>query len=66
MTQPETVPMSQYETVIVERDGAVATVLINRPDAYNSFNAALRRDLLAAVLKTLQLNSLVLRSTTFS
>lgn len=41
--------MSAYEVVEVTRDGAVATVLINRPEAYNSFNASLRRDLRAAV-----------------
>ena len=41
--------MSDYETVQVERHGAVAVVSLNRPDALNSFNAALRRDLLRAV-----------------
>lgn len=39
-----------YETVLIERqDDAVARLVMNRPDALNSFNAALRRDLLAAV-----------------
>ncbi len=41
--------MSNYETVQVHRDGHVATVLIDRPESYNTFNGALRRDLLAAV-----------------
>ena len=41
--------MSDYETVLVERRGAVALVSLNRPDSLNSFNAALRRDLLQAV-----------------
>lgn len=40
--------MSQYEAVTVERRGAVAIVTMNRPEALNSFNAALRRDILLA------------------
>jgi len=40
--------MSDYETVKYARDGAVAIVTIFRPDAMNSFNAELRRDLPAA------------------
>ena len=40
--------MSEYETVKYEQDGAVAIVTIHRPDAMNSFNTELRRDLLAA------------------
>lgn len=39
----------QLETVNIERDGAVARVVLDRPDSLNSFNAALRRDLLTAV-----------------
>jgi len=41
--------MSDYETVLVERRGAVALVTLDRPDKLNSFDAALRRDLLRAV-----------------
>jgi 2-(1,2-epoxy-1,2-dihydrophenyl)acetyl-CoA isomerase len=41
--------MSNYETVKVERQGAVAVVSLNRPDNLNSFNGALRRELLLAV-----------------
>lgn len=40
--------MSEYETVKLERDGAVSIITIARPDAMNSFNTELRRDLLAA------------------
>lgn len=40
--------MSDYETVLIEQHGAVAVVSLNRPDALNSFNAALRRDILLA------------------
>lgn len=40
--------MSKYEAVTVERRGAVAIVTMNRPEALNSFNAALRRDILQA------------------
>jgi 2-(1,2-epoxy-1,2-dihydrophenyl)acetyl-CoA isomerase len=41
--------MSNYETVVVERQGAVAVVSLNRPDNLNSFNGPLRRELLLAV-----------------
>jgi 2-(1,2-epoxy-1,2-dihydrophenyl)acetyl-CoA isomerase len=41
--------MSKYETVLVERHGAIAVVSLNRPDKLNSFNGPLRRDLLLAV-----------------
>lgn len=41
--------MTQYQTVQVERHGAVAVVSLNRPDKLNSFDGALRRDLLRAV-----------------
>ena len=41
--------MSKYETVLVERHGAVAVVSLNRPDKLNSFDGPLRRDLLLAV-----------------
>lgn len=41
--------MSDYETVIVERHDSIAVVRLNRPDSLNSFNGALRRELLLAV-----------------
>lgn len=41
--------MSEYETVVFERHGQVAVVSLNRPDALNSFDATLRRELLQAV-----------------
>ena len=40
--------MSEYETVKYAQDEAVAIITIFRPDAMNSFNTELRRDLLAA------------------
>ncbi len=41
--------MSDFETVKYATDGAVAVITIHRPDAMNSFNTALRRDLAAAL-----------------
>ena len=41
--------MSDYETVLVERQGPVAIVTMNRPDSLNAFDFGLRRDLLRAV-----------------
>lgn len=43
--------MREYETVKYEQDGAVAVITLHRPDAMNSFNTDLRRDLLAAFEK---------------
>lgn len=40
--------MEQLDTVRYSREEAVAIVTIHRPDAMNSFNTALRRDLLTA------------------
>ena len=40
--------MSEYQTVAIERHGAVAVVTMNRPEALNAFDAALRRDILLA------------------
>ena len=40
--------MTDYETVKYAQDDAVAIVTIHRPDAMNSFNTELRRDLLSA------------------
>lgn len=41
--------MSEYDTVAIERQGAVAIVSMNRPDALNAFNFELRRELAMAV-----------------
>jgi 2-(1,2-epoxy-1,2-dihydrophenyl)acetyl-CoA isomerase len=41
--------MGKYETVQIERHGSVAAVLLNRPDKLNSFDGALRREMLLAV-----------------
>jgi 2-(1,2-epoxy-1,2-dihydrophenyl)acetyl-CoA isomerase len=41
--------MSDYETVLIDRHDNVAVVSLNRPDNLNSFNSALRRELLLAV-----------------
>ena len=43
--------MSEYETVKYSQDGAVAIITLHRPDAMNSFNTELRRDMLAAFEK---------------
>ena len=40
--------MTSYDTVTVERRGAVAQVTLNRPDNLNAFDFAMRRDILAA------------------
>jgi len=40
--------MTEYETVKYAQDDAVAVITIHRPDAMNSFNDELRRDLFAA------------------
>jgi enoyl-CoA hydratase len=34
-----------YETILLERDGAVTVVTINRPDKRNALNAAVRREI---------------------
>ncbi|MEL7537430.1 MAG: enoyl-CoA hydratase [Pseudomonadota bacterium] len=41
--------MSDLAAVTVTRDGFVATVTLNRPDAMNSFNTAMRRELSVAM-----------------
>lgn len=42
--------MSQeYSAILIERQGAVARLLLNRPDSLNAFNSTLRRELLQAV-----------------
>ncbi|MBS0552380.1 MAG: enoyl-CoA hydratase/isomerase family protein, partial [Proteobacteria bacterium] len=37
-----------YETLEIERSGAVATIWMNRPDVFNAFNEQLIADLGAA------------------
>jgi enoyl-CoA hydratase/carnithine racemase len=37
------------ETVLVTRDGAVATITLNRPEVYNATNGAMAAALAAAV-----------------
>jgi 2-(1,2-epoxy-1,2-dihydrophenyl)acetyl-CoA isomerase len=41
--------MTMSETLLIERDGALATVTLNRPDALNAFSAELRVAMVAAV-----------------
>jgi 2-(1,2-epoxy-1,2-dihydrophenyl)acetyl-CoA isomerase len=41
--------MADLQTVNLRRDGAAATVELNRPDALNAWNAQLGHDLLAAI-----------------
>ena len=36
--------MSDYETILIEREGRVARVSFNRPEKLNSFNGTLRRE----------------------
>ena len=40
--------MSDYETILVEREGRVARVSFNRPDKLNSFNGTMRREFLVS------------------
>lgn len=40
--------MSDYETILIEREGRVARVSFNRPDKLNSFNGTMRREFLRA------------------
>jgi 2-(1,2-epoxy-1,2-dihydrophenyl)acetyl-CoA isomerase len=40
-----------YQHLTVERAGSVATLTLNRPDAYNAFNLAVGRELFAASLE---------------
>jgi len=38
-----------YQTLIVERGGAIATITLNRPDARNAIDLTMRRELVAAL-----------------
>jgi 2-(1,2-epoxy-1,2-dihydrophenyl)acetyl-CoA isomerase len=38
--------MTELETLLVDRVGGVQTITLNRPDALNSFNASMKRELL--------------------
>jgi 2-(1,2-epoxy-1,2-dihydrophenyl)acetyl-CoA isomerase len=38
--------MTGLETLLVDRDSGVQTITLNRPDALNSFNASMKRELL--------------------
>ena len=40
--------MSKYTTLSIEREGAVATVWMDRPDVFNAFDEQLIADLGAA------------------
>ena len=40
--------MSDFETISMERDGAVMRVSFNRPDNLNSFNVKMRREFVEA------------------
>ena len=40
--------MSDYETILIEREGRVARVSFNRPEKLNSFNGTLRREFVRA------------------
>jgi enoyl-CoA hydratase/carnithine racemase len=39
----------KYETLVVDREGAVATVRLNRPDKHNALNAQLSQELIDAL-----------------
>lgn len=49
MTQTPAPPLPTHEPVVVERDGAVATVRLNRPEAMNSLDTPTKQALLAAL-----------------
>ncbi|WP_372865497.1 enoyl-CoA hydratase/isomerase family protein [Spongiibacter sp.] len=48
--------MTERATVLLSRDGHVATVRLNRPDALNAFTRQMRSDLLAALREANQMS----------
>ena len=40
--------MSDYDSILIERQGRVASVSFNRPDKLNSFNGTMRREFVRA------------------
>ncbi|WP_020204115.1 MULTISPECIES: enoyl-CoA hydratase/isomerase family protein [Cupriavidus] len=49
MTTNPTTPITEYDTVFVDRDGGCGIVTMNRLEKYNALNAALRNDIHAAM-----------------
>src|SRR4029453_4307356 len=47
---PEETPM-RYETITLDVTQGIATITLNRPDAYNALSLALARELFNAVLE---------------
>lgn len=41
--------MADYENIIVEQDGRIARITLNRPDRLNSFTAAMHDELKRAI-----------------
>ena len=41
--------MSEYQNLILERDGPIAVVSFNRPDTLNAIESGIRREILQAV-----------------
>ena len=54
MTQHPDAPQTPSEPVVVEREGAVATVRLNRPEAMNSLDTPTKEALLAALTEVAQ------------
>ena len=54
MTQSPAAPQPPHQPVVVEREGAVATVRLNRPEAMNSLDTPTKEALLAALTDVAQ------------